>query len=126
MVNLELVVCEGRDTVRDKCALLHQAFSKPHPVAGADGEQRVVEIVARVMQHAAVVGRAVAGEDVAAGAGLQHERKIFRAHAGLDAGGHVRRAGDFGRGDAGPIGFLSRVDRGGIPAFVVDLGGASQ
>src|SRR5437868_1758171 len=67
-------------------------FSQPHPHRAAERYQRVVEVVARVVQHArpaAVVGRAVtavpvADDEVAARLLEQEEAEIHGSHRGLE------------------------------------------
>ena len=60
-----------------------RAAARPgSPSTGADRQDLVVEVVARVVDHAAAFAVAVADPDVAAGPASQHAGEILRAHGG--------------------------------------------
>ncbi|MNS28702.1 hypothetical protein D3C72_606890 [compost metagenome] len=92
---------------------------------GAERQDLVVEVVAAVVQEGAAAG-VLADAQIGTGLLLQHEGKIFRAHAGLQVAvdvlradqrlRHVGREHRFGRG----------VDRGRVDAFVLDRRGRAK
>src|SRR5579883_1098061 len=98
--------------------LLQHPLDQPRPIAGASGEDLIVEVIMRIVQAGALL--AVADEDVAAGARLQHEGEILGAHAGREVADDIAGTCDLGRRRGGDFGLLLGVDRGRIAPFVAD------
>src|SRR5215813_463775 len=59
----------------------HQLLDQTGPVAGADRQNLIIEIVTRVVEQSPVVAGAITHPDVAAGALLQHEGEVLAPHA---------------------------------------------
>src|SRR5258708_9854450 len=89
-----------------------------HPIGGADRQDLVVEVVARIVDHAAAFAVAIADPDVAARLLEQHPGEILAAHGGRRVAVDVVEADQGGGRAGGGLRLLHPVD----PRPVTPLG----
>src|SRR3990167_8258434 len=93
---------------------------------GTERKDVVVEVVPAVVQGAAAGPRALADAQVGARLGLQHERKVLSAHAGLQVAHHMVRAHQRLGHVAGELRLSLGIDGGRVDALVVHRGRAPK
>ncbi len=89
-----------------------------HPVAGADGQHLVVEVVIGAVQPRRLGPLSGAEPDVAAGLRLQHVGEVLAAHLRRRIGDDTGGTDDRGGGGQGVRGLVDAVDDGRIAALV--------
>src|SRR5258708_14493227 len=96
-------------------------FGEPCPIAGAEWQNLIVEVVMWVVQHRAIIRDAVADPDVGAGLLFEKKGEILGAHArqqvALDVVGADQSSGNTGR----DLGFRRAVDGRRIAALVTQF-----
>src|SRR5690606_5754129 len=88
IVSVSVAVCIRPLVQSDGVCHRHAALYQPAEHGATHGYDCVIEIEGCIMQHAAVLGSALAQAKVSAWSLLQHEREVFRAHRGRKVGHH--------------------------------------
>src|SRR3984893_9244227 len=112
-----------REPVRGTGLLrFEEAFGEAREEADSDRQCAVVEIIARVVQHAAAFAGAIADPQHRARHLLQHVGKILAAERWRDVAVDLLFAADLRRDIGGEFGLGGMVDRRGVAAAVFALG----
>src|SRR6516162_11888013 len=113
-----------RSALRPRRRCTKPFFHEPHPHRPAEGYQLVVEVVARVVQHArslavagaAVAAIAVADDEVTARLFLQEVAEVLGTHRRLELP-DVVRSGELAEQLAREVRLAHVIDRRGVVAF---------
>src|SRR5207253_1139469 len=98
-----------------------EALGEAREKADPDRDRAVVEIVARVVQQAAALARAVADPQHRPRPRLQHVGEILAAERRRDIALDMPLAADLGRDVGGKVRFVGMVDRRRVAATVAQL-----